>query len=309
MKFSNFFCFQQSSTVKGATPKSSTRTAVATPPQAKSTPRTPTKRSAAAPVRLIAEKIPAKSPTKSPTASKSPATSPTTSTTTPKKPLSSVERRKRHRLSQARVQLTPLDAKVIRTRNALVAEFKENNIMTRKRQSLDQGKSPTQKIERLKKITPATAAAAAANSSSAATTRKSSRSSSASNSKNSSPSSTPLPKRRSVSGSPLSSNLKMLSQSNNGRRSGSAVAQKTATAVVNTTKSNVSQPSKSMASKIPKRSASAVASSSAASSRQSSPATKRRQPNNLTQSSPPNRSRLPLRKGNRSTSLVTLRKK
>lgn len=41
-----------------------------------------------------------------------------------------------------------------RTRSALVAEFKEKNIMTRNRHSLDRIKSTTQRVEHLKKIAP-----------------------------------------------------------------------------------------------------------------------------------------------------------
>lgn len=61
---------------------------------------------------------------------------------------------------QARIQLTPLDMAAIerqtghRTRNARVAEFKEKNIMTRNRKSLEQIKSTTQRINLLKKIAP-----------------------------------------------------------------------------------------------------------------------------------------------------------
>lgn len=40
-----------------------------------------------------------------------------------------------------------------RTRNALVAEFKETNVMTRNRLAVDQIKSPTRRVEHLKKVT------------------------------------------------------------------------------------------------------------------------------------------------------------
>lgn len=152
---------------------------------------------------------------------------------------------------------------VHRTRNALVAEFKENNIMTRKRQSLDQIKSPTQRIEQLKKLTP--------------TLNKSSRNSSTA----SSPSVTPLPKRRSVSdrSSPIPINLKMLSE-NAGR-----TTTKTATAAAATATQQ-----KSITSKIPKRAAATTTSS-----RLTTSPTKGKVQSSQT------RSRLPLRKSNRSS--------
>lgn len=76
-------------------------------------------------------------------------------------PLTTPERRRGHRLSQAHVRLerlTPgkLERVGHRTRNARVAEFKEQNIMTRNRQSLDKLKTTTQRVEHLKKIAPAT---------------------------------------------------------------------------------------------------------------------------------------------------------
>lgn len=84
----------------------------------------------------------------------------TPSKKTAKKPntQSSAEKRKRHRLSQAHVRLErinlPADETPHRTRSALVAEFKEKNIMTRNRHSLDRIKSTTQRVEHLKKIAP-----------------------------------------------------------------------------------------------------------------------------------------------------------
>lgn len=89
-------------------------------------------------------------PKKAKTPSKKPAKRPNT--------LSSAEKRKRHRLSQAHVRLErinlPADETPHRTRSALVAEFKEKNIMTRNRHSLDRIKSTTQRVEHLKKIAP-----------------------------------------------------------------------------------------------------------------------------------------------------------
>lgn len=75
--------------------------------------------------------------------------------------MSTPERRKGHRLSQALVRLerlTPgkLERVGHRTRNARVIEFKEQNIMTRNRQSLDKLKTTTQRVEHLRKIAPAT---------------------------------------------------------------------------------------------------------------------------------------------------------
>lgn len=64
-----------------------------------------------------------------------------------------------HRLSRAVVKVTRLrldvnDNSSHRTRNARVAEFKQANVMTRNRLSVDRIKSPTQRIEHLKKIAP-----------------------------------------------------------------------------------------------------------------------------------------------------------
>lgn len=72
-------------------------------------------------------------------------------------PLATPERRRRHRLSQAHVRLERLTPRKLervghRTRNARVAEFKEQNIMTRNRQSLDKLKTTTQRVEHLKKF-------------------------------------------------------------------------------------------------------------------------------------------------------------
>lgn len=199
------------------------------------------------------------------------------------KPLATPERRKRHRLSQAHVRLERMNLEasdnvvVHRTRNALVAEFKENNIMTRKRQSLDQIKSPTRRMEQLKKLTPTTTTMT--------TIGRSSRNSSAS----SSPSVTPLPKRRSVSDrtSPIPLNLKMLSES----------------AARNASKTATAQP-KTATSRIPTRTANA-----ATSSRLASPTKTKVQSNQSSNSSQTvARSRLPLRKSNR-TSQTSFRKK
>lgn len=76
-------------------------------------------------------------------------------------PLTTPERRRRHRLSQAHVRLERLTPGKLgrvghRTRNAVVSEFKEQNIMTRNRQSLDKLKTITQRVEHLKKMAPAT---------------------------------------------------------------------------------------------------------------------------------------------------------
>lgn len=86
----------------------------------------------------------------------------TTNQTRSPAPITTPERRRRHRLSQAHVRLerlTPgkLERVGHRTRNARVAQFKEQNIMTRNRQSLDKLKTTTQRVEHLKKIAPATA--------------------------------------------------------------------------------------------------------------------------------------------------------
>lgn len=196
-------------------------------------------------------------------------------------PLSTPERRKRHRLSQARVRLERLNVEssenviIHRTRNALVAEFKETNIMTRNRRSLDQVKSPTQRMEQLKKLTPTASKSPKSNAS-----------------KSSSPSVTPLPKRRSVSdrSSPIPASLKLLSEST-GR-----------TAAKTTTRQTAAH------SRIPTRTASS-ASTASSSSAQSPTRTKSNtsRPSNLSQSAP--KTRLPLRKSNRSASLVSLRKK
>lgn len=66
-----------------------------------------------------------------------------------------------HRLSRAKVVVTRLPIDVNgsppsshRTRNARVAEFKNTNVMTRTRLSVDRIKSPTQRIEHLKKVAP-----------------------------------------------------------------------------------------------------------------------------------------------------------
>lgn len=198
------------------------------------------------------------------------------------KPLATPERRKRHRLSQAHVRLERLNVVssdnviVHRTRNALVAEFKENNIMTRKRQSLDQIKSPTRRMEQLKKLTPTTV-------------NRSSRNSSAS----SSPNVTPLPKRRSISNrtSPIPVHLKMLSES----------------VTRNTNKSTVTAQQKPSNSKIPTRTEKSAASTSRSASPTKTKVQSNSQSNNKSQISA--RSRLPLRKSNRSTSQVSNKKK
>lgn len=185
-------------------------------------------------------------------------------------PLSTPERRKRHRLSQARVRLERLNVDssenviIHRTRNALVAEFKETNIMTRNRRSLDQVKSPTQRMEQLKKLTP-TASKSPKNNAS----------------KSSSPSVTPLPKRRSISdrSSPIPASLKLLSEST-GR-----------TAAKTTTRQNTAH------SRIPTRTASSASTAAASPTRNKSNTSR---PSNLSQSAP--KTRLPLRKSNRSAS-------
>lgn len=71
--------------------------------------------------------------------------------------------KREHRLSQAYVRVTPLkDSQVVatksksstpRTRNALVAEFQNTNVMTRNRKSIDQMKSPTQRLSLIKRLT------------------------------------------------------------------------------------------------------------------------------------------------------------
>lgn len=86
------------------------------------------------------------------------ARTPTKKATKKQDMMPSAEKRKRHRLSQAHVRLErinlPPDGTPHRTRSALVAEFKEKNIMTRNRHSLDRIKSTTQRMEHLKKIAP-----------------------------------------------------------------------------------------------------------------------------------------------------------
>lgn len=67
-----------------------------------------------------------------------------------------------HRLSRALVKVTRLQVDVNdntpqsahRTRNARVAEFKQTNVMTRNRLTVDRIKSPTQRLEHLKKVAP-----------------------------------------------------------------------------------------------------------------------------------------------------------
>lgn len=97
----------------------------------------------------------------------------------------------RRRYSAARVRLTRINideldndeqqsARQHRTRNALVAEFQERNIMTRKRQSVEQIKSPAQRVGHSKKIASNATSSASSNqsSSSASTSTVSSRKSS-----------------------------------------------------------------------------------------------------------------------------------
>lgn len=143
--------------------------------------------------------------------------------------------------------------------------------MTRQRQSLDQVKSPTQRMEQLKKLQV-----------SASKSPKS-------------PSVTPLPKRRSVSdrSSPIPASLKLLSEST-GRTAAKSTVRPATTH-----------------SRIPTRTAStATSTSSLSSSSSSSTKTKslNSKPSNVSQSAP--KTRLPaLRKSNRSAPPATLRKK
>lgn len=145
--------------------------------------------------------------------------------------------------------------------------------MTRQRQSLDQVKSPTQRMEQLKKLQV-----------SASKSPKS-------------PSVTPLPKRRSVSdrSSPIPASLKLLSESTGRTAAKTTVRQATTH------------------SRIPTRTAStATATSTSSLSSSSSSSTKTKslnsKPSNVSQSAP--KTRLPaLRKSNRSAPPATLRKK
>lgn len=144
--------------------------------------------------------------------------------------------------------------------------------MTRQRQSLDQVKSPTQRMEQLKKLQV-----------SASKSPKS-------------PSVTPLPKRRSVSdrSSPIPASLKLLSEST-GRTAAKSTVRPATTH-----------------SRIPTRTASTATSTSSLSSSSSSSSTKTKslnsKPSNVSQSAP--KTRLPaLRKSNRSAPPATLRKK
>lgn len=193
-------------------------------------------------------------------------------------PAASQEGRKRHRLSQAHVRLERLNFDtsenviVHRTRNALVAEFKEKNIMTRNRKSLDQVKSPTQRMEQLKKLTPTSSG-------------KTLKSNLSNNTLPMSPSVTPLPKRRSVSdrSSPIPINMKLLDENN--------------------TSKNSRQNGKS---RIPTRSASTSLPSSS-SSTSSLSSSNSRVSNSSSQIN--TKSKLPRRKSNRNTSQISIRKK
>lgn len=229
--------------------------------------------------------------------------SPNSKNTTPKSntPVQPTrEGRKRHRLSQAHVRLERLNIDtrenviVHRTRNALVAEFKDKNIMTRNRKSLEQIKSPTQRMEQLKKLTPTVVAKSPKSYESV------------------SPSVTPLPKRRSVSdrSSPIPVSLKLLNESskrNPTTKTNNRQTAATSSRIPTRTATNSSILSLSVS---PTKRTSARKSLDNSRGRNSSISSNTNSKNNNnTSSQSTTKSRLPLRKSNRSASQVSLRKK